>query len=98
MFSVDKVEVAIKKLTKGTMHGASGITIDLIADPTWRGEMAKHISRVAIDCFQRGELLCSMGEVIISILYKGKGLARDLCASYRPVSLTDMTLRVIDKC
>ena len=53
MFSVDKVEVAIKKLTKGTMPGASGITIDLIADPTWRGEMAKHISRVAIDCFQR---------------------------------------------
>ena len=37
-----------------------------------------------------------MREAVISILYKGKG-ERDLCKSHRPVSLTDATLRIIDK-
>ena len=37
-----------------------------------------------------------MREAIISILYKGKG-DRDLCKSHRPVSLTDVTCRIIDK-
>ena len=37
-----------------------------------------------------------MRTAIISILYKGKG-ERDLCASHRPVSLTDAAMRIIDK-
>ena len=46
--------------------------------------------------FSEGAVTPTMREALISILYKGKG-DRDLCKSHRPVSLTDATLRIIDK-
>ena len=72
------------------------MTIDLVADPSLRAQLAKHVSALACKCFTNGLLTPQMREAVISILYKGKG-DRDLCKSHRPVSLTDVTCRIIDK-
>ena len=61
-----------------------------------RTPMVEHIVKVARFCFSNNFLPPRMREALISILYKGKG-DRELCKSYRPVSLTDITCRVIDK-
>ena len=58
--------------------------------------MSEHLSKLAITCYQNGELTPRMRTAVVSILYKGKG-DRDLCASHRPVSLTDAAMRIIDK-
>ena len=96
MFAPARIDEAITELRKGTMPGDSGVTTDLLATPELRALLVAHISRLACKCMQDGILTPAMREVVISILYKGKG-ARDLCKSHRPVSLTDATCRVIDK-
>ena len=58
--------------------------------------MSAPVSELALACYAKGELTGVMREAIISIMYKGKG-ERDLWKFYRPVSLTDSTMRIIDK-
>ena len=87
---------AMSTIRKGTMPGESGVTVDLVAHPKWRKQMSEHLSKLAMACYKKGELTPRMRTAVISILYKGKG-DRDLCASHRPVSLTDAAMRIIDK-
>ena len=51
------------------------MTIDLVADPSLRAQLAKHVSALACKCFTNGLLTPQMREAVISILYmyKGKG-------------------------
>jgi hypothetical protein len=58
--------------------------------------MAAHLARLARKLFGNEKLTPNMREAIVSILFKGKGV-RDLCTSHRPVSLTDASIRIIDK-
>ena len=97
VFSEGSFDRALDAIKKGTMPGLSGVTVDLVANKSWRKNMIAHLSRLACKCFQQGTLTESMRVALISVLYKGKGLPRDLCTSYRPVSLTDATCRIIDK-
>ena len=97
VFSEGSFDRALDAIKKGTMPGLSGVTVDLVAYESWRKNMAKHLSRLACKCYQQGSLTECMRVALISVLYKGKGLPRDLCTSYRPVSLTDATCRIIDK-
>ena len=96
MFSPERIDAAMDAIRKGTMPGESGVSVDLVCTKSWRALMKKHVSELAISCFAAGTLTARMREAIISVLYKGKG-ERDLCKSHRPVSLTDATLRIIDK-
>ena len=98
LFTPENVSLAMDEINKGTMPGGTGITVDLVAHRPWREAMSKHVSRLCMHMFTNSkELLPHMKEAIISVLYKGKGLPRDLCKSHRPVSLTDATCRIIDK-
>ena len=98
LFTTDAISQAMDDIKKGTMPGGNGITVDLIAHRPWRDAMVAHVSRLCTHIFSnRKEMTPNMREAVISILYKGKGLPRDLCKSHRPVSLTDATCRIIDK-
>ena len=96
MLAPARIGEAMDAIRKGTMPGASGITVDLVTNISWRAQMKKHISNLAISMYHGGALTPRMREVVISVMYKGKG-ERDLTKSHRPVSLTDVTLRIIDK-
>ncbi len=97
MFVPENFELALDKIKADTSPGASGITTTLLKCAEWRTPMAQHLSRLALQCYRKGEMTGPMRESIISILYKGGGKPRDRCASMRPVSLTDAAYRVIDK-
>ena len=38
-------------IKKGTMPGESGATVDLLCHASWRREMAKHLSNLALHCY-----------------------------------------------
>ena len=73
----------------------SGITTGFLTHKKWRGLMAAHLSRLALQCWERKQLTGRMRESLISIMYKGGEKPRDRCTSYRPVSLTDAAARIL---
>ena len=81
MFVPENFELALDKIKADTSPGASGITTTLLKCAEWRTPMAQHLSRLALQCYRKGEMTGPMRESIISILYKGGGKPRDRCAN-----------------
>ena len=55
------------------------------------------LARLALKCYHAKEMTGPMKTSIIFILYKGGNKPRERWASHRPVSLTDVAYRVMDK-
>ena len=97
MFTSANFLKAMKAIQLDTSPGESGITTALLRHERWRQPMAEHLARLALKCYHAKEMTGPMKTSIISILYKGGDKPRERWASHRPVSLTDVAYRVMDK-
>ena len=87
--------LAIKNSKRGSAPGLDGLPNEIYAY-FWHD-----IKEPLIECinfsFQTGELSSTQKEGLISLIYKGKGLNREVISNWRPISLTNSDYKLIAK-
>ena len=89
------VLLALKKSRKGSAPGLDGLPSEIYSF-FWND-----IKEILIDCINfsyiKGELCYTQKQGVISLIYKGKGLDRDIVSNWRPISLTNLDYKLIAK-
>ena len=95
IFAKSNIEKALKEVKKGTVPGGQGFDTGFYN--AQKDVMLDHLSQLFWSIAESGDMTEAMKEATISVLYKGKGKDTEEITSYRPVSITDTTYRILTK-
>ena len=90
---------ALKKKTKkknGSAPGCDGITVEFLKMFWTRISQLLTLSFNSV--FENGNLSSSQRKAVITLIHKGKDLARDNLKNWRPISLTNSDYKLLAKC
>ena len=87
---------ALKQMKNGSAPGCDGITVEFLK-MFWT-----HISQLLTlsfnSVFENGNLSSAQRKAVITLIHKGKDLARDNLKNWRPISLTNSDYKLLAKC
>lgn len=94
IFAKNNIEKALKEVKKGTVPGGQGFDTGFYN--AQKDVMLDHLAQLFWSIAESGDMTEAMKEAT-KVLYKGKGKDTEEITSYRPVSITDTTYRILTK-
>ena len=87
---------ALKQMKNGSAPGCDGITVEFLKMFWTRISQLLTLSFNSV--FENGNLSSSQRKAVITLIHKGKDLARDNLKNWRPISLTNSDYKLLAKC
>ena len=87
---------ALKQMKNGSAPGCDGITVEFLK--MFWAHISKLLTLSFNSAFENGNLSSSQRKAVITLIHKGKDLARDNLKNWRPISLTNSDYKLLAKC
>ena len=87
---------ALKQMKNGSAPVCDGITVEFLK-MFWT-RISKLLTLSFNSAFENGNLSSSQRTAVITLIHKGKDLARDNLKNWRPTSLTNSDYKLLAKC
>ena len=83
-------------MKNGSALGLDGITVEFLK--MFWARISKLLTLSFNSTFENGNLSSSQRKTVITLIHKGKDLARDNLKNWRPISLTNSDYKLLVKC
>ena len=93
----DNLVKALRQVKKGTVLAEDGFPTEFYAAKELREEMVPHLARLLRETLSKEDMTEAMKEACITVLYKGRGKDPTMLKSYRPISITPASYRILTK-
>ena len=86
----------LKQMKNGSAPGCDGITVEFLK--MFWPRISKLLTLSFNSAFENGNLSSSQRKAVITLIHKGKDLARDNVRNWRPISITNSDYKLLAKC